>query len=109
MIPATEVKVGNVIQVDGKHCKVLAYEIKGTGQFGKTVNLKLKIIEDGRISEKSYRAEEKVEDVDVRYVKLQYIYRDGGNFVFMNNENFEQHWLSAKAVGKQELFLKENA
>lgn len=109
MIPATEVKVGNVIQVDGKHCKVLAYEIKGTGQFGKTVNLKLKIIEDGRISEKSYRAEEKVDDVDVRYVKLQYLYRDGGNFVFMNNENFEQHSLSAKAVGKQELFLKENA
>ncbi|MBI4388082.1 MAG: elongation factor P, partial [Candidatus Omnitrophica bacterium] len=109
MIPATEVKVGNVIQLDGKHCKVLTYEMKGTGQFGKTVNLRLKVVEDGHIIEKSYRAEEKVDNVDVRYIKLQYLYRDGDNFVFMNNENFEQYSLSAKVVGKQELFLKENA
>ena len=109
MVPVTEIKVGHVVKVDGKHCKVIAQEMKGTGQFGKTVNLKLKMVEDGHIAERSYRAEEKVENVDVRYIKLQYLYRDGNNFVFMNNENFEQFSVPAKTVGKQELFLKENA
>ncbi len=105
---ATEIRVGNVIKIDGKLCKVISYEMRGTGKFGKTVNLRLKSVEDGRVLEKSYRAEEKVDNIEVHHVKVQYSYRDGDNFVFMNQENYEQFSLPAKAIGKQELFLKEN-
>jgi elongation factor P len=108
MLIATEVRVGNVVKIDGKHCKVVSQEIRGTGKFGKTVNLKLKVIEDGHILEKSFRVEEKIENVDVRHVTLQYLYKDGDHFVFMNNETYEQCSVPAKTVGKQELFLKEN-
>ena len=108
MLTATDIRVGNVLKIDHKHCKVLTQEVRGTGKFGKTVNLRLKIIEDGNVIEKSYRAEEKVENVEMHYVKLQYLYKDGGNFIFMNNENYEQYSIPAKTVGKQELFLQEN-
>lgn len=108
MVIASEIRVGNVLRVDGKLCKVLTQEIRGTGKFGKSAMLKLKSLEDGHVIEKSYKADEKAEDVDVHYVKMQYLYREGDQFVFMNMENYEQFFLSAKAVGKHEVFLREN-
>ncbi len=104
---ATEIRVGNVLRINNKFCKVLSQEIRGTGKFGKTVHLKLKNLEDGNMQEKSLRAEESADEIDVRRVKMQYSYKDGDQFVFMNMENYEQFNLPAKAVGKQEAFLKE--
>ena len=105
---ATEIRVGNVLKVDGAVSKVIAQEIRGTGKFGKTVHLKLKSLTDGRFIEKSYRAEERVDAIDVHFVKLQYLYRDGAAFYFMNNQTYEQFPLPVKAIGKQEILLKEN-
>jgi len=105
---ATEVRVGNVIRIDGKTCKVMTQEIRGTGKFGKTVHLKIKSFEDGNFHEKSLRAEDKVEDIDVTRAKMQYLYKDGAQFIFMNMESYEQFPVSQKVVGKQAVFLKEN-
>lgn len=105
----TEVRAGNVLKVDGVPAKVISHEMRGTGKFGKTVHLKLKALADGRLIEKSLRAEEKVEDVETHAIGLVYLYRDGDNFIFMNNETYEQFPLPAKAVGKQAIFLKEDA
>lgn len=108
MADATEIRVGNVVRVEGKKYKVLSTEIRGTGKFGKTVHAKIRNLEDGNIQEKSWRAEDKVETVEVQYVKMQYLYRESDQFYFMNMTNYEQYALSAQAVGKQEMFLKEN-
>ena len=109
MIEATEIRVGHILKLDGKLGKVLSQEIRGTGKFGKTVHLKVKSMEDGRTHEKSFRAEDKAEDIEVRRVKMEYSYQDGDQFVFMNMENFEQFFLSAKSVGAERAFLKENS
>jgi elongation factor P len=106
---ATEIRQGNILDLNGAPCKVLFQEIRGTGKFGKTVHLKLKNLLDGHLIEKSLRAEEKAEDVEIHYVTLQYLYREGTQFVFMNLETYEQVYLPATAIGKQEIFLKENA
>lgn len=108
MLSATEIRPGNVLRIDGIISRVVSQEIRGTGKFGKTIHLQLKSFADGRLLEKSLRAEEKVEQVEVRRVKLQYLYCDADQFVFMNNETFEQISISAKAIGKQKIFLKEN-
>ena len=108
MLEASHIRVGNVLKVEGKLCKVLTQEVKGTGKFGKTVHCKLKNLEDGHVIEKSLRAEDKVEDIPVHTTKMQYLYRDGDQFVFMNMESYEQYTIPAKAVGRHEAFLKEN-
>lgn len=108
MIVASDIRVGNVIRVDGKLCRVLTQEIRGTGKFGKSAILKLKSFEDGHVIEKNLKVDEKVEDVEIHLVKMQYLYREGDQFVFMNMENYEQFSLPAKAVGKHEVFLREN-
>ena len=109
MIDATGIHAGNVIRVDGKVSKVLSSEIRGTGKFGRTVHVRLKSLEDGNLMEKSLRAEEKIEDVGVHEAKMQYLYRDGDKFIFMNNETYEQFPIPAESVGRQDIFLKENA
>lgn len=108
MLDATGIRVGNIIRIDGKPCKVLSQEIRGTGKFGKTVHLKLKGLEDGHIHEKSLRAEDKAEDVNIQHAKMQYLYREKDQLVFMNMETYEQFSILEKAVGKQAVFLKEN-
>lgn len=108
MLIATDIRVGNVIRIDGKASRVMTQEIRGTGKFGKMVHLKLKSLEEGHVIEKSYRAEDKVEDIPVHLVKMQYLYRESDQFVFMNMETYEQFSISSKAVGKHEVFLKEN-
>src|SRR3989338_1244948 len=108
MLDATEIRVGNIIKADGRMCKVLSQEIRGTGKFGKTVHLKLKGLEDGNIHEKSIRAEDKVEDVESHRVKMQFLYREREQLVFMNMETYEQLPIPEKNVGKQIAFLKEN-
>ncbi|HXV28054.1 MAG TPA: elongation factor P [bacterium] len=108
MKDATEVRTGNVVRVDQKICKVMSQEIRGTGKFGKTVHVKLKNLQDGNVIEKSWRAEDRVEDLELERVKMQYLYREGDQFVFMNMQTYEQLPLAAKTVGKQEVFLKEN-
>lgn len=108
MLGATEIRVGNILKLDGKTCKVLSQEIRGTGKFGKTVHLKLKNLEDGNMQEKGIRAEDKVEDVEARRIKMQFLYREKDQLIFMNMETYEQFPIVAKAVGKQVAFLKEN-
>jgi len=108
MVLASDIRVGNVIRVDGKLCRVLTQEIRGTGKFGKSAMLKLKSFEDGHVIEKKMSADEKVEDVSVHFVKMQYLYREEDRFVFMNMESYEQFSISAKAIGKHEVFLREN-
>jgi len=108
MLAATDIRNGNVLRIDGKPCKVISYEVRGTGKFGKTIHLKLKNLEDGHMVEKSFRAEDKAEDLELHHAKMQYLYREGEQFIFMNMETYEQLPISAKAVGQQKVFLKEN-
>ncbi len=108
MREATEVRAGNVVKIEGVLSKVISHEIRGTGKFGKTIHLKLKSLADGHSLERSVKAEDHVEQVEVQHVHLQYLYREGENFIFMNNVTFEQAPIPAKVIGKQEIFLKEN-
>jgi len=108
VIDATEIRVGNVLRIDGKICKVITQEVRGTGKSGKTVQLKLKSVEDGRLIEKSFRSEDRAENVEVEHARMQYLYKDGGEYVFMHTGTFEQYSMQAAVIGRQEVFLKEN-
>lgn len=105
---AADIRVGNVLKIGNAPCKVLSQEVRGSGKSGKVVQLSLKNLLDGNFSEKSYRSEEKVEDIEAKHVKLQYLYKDGADFIFMNEQNYEQFPISEKAIGKQTALLKEN-
>lgn len=108
MTTASEIRVGNILRLNNKICKVMTQELKGTGKFSKTVHVKVKNLEDGHTQDRSFRTDEKVDSVELTHVKMQYSYRDGDQFVFMNMETYEQFLLPEKTVGKHEVFLTEN-
>jgi len=108
MKDATELRLGNVVKLDGAVAKVLFQEVRGTGKFGKTVHVKARNLTDGHVIEKSLRAEERMEEVEVTRSRLQYLYKDGDQLVLMDNATYEQFPIPIKAIGKQEIFLKEN-
>ena len=105
---ASEIRVGDVLKIGNAACTVLTQEIRGTGKSSKKVQLGLRNLEDGNFSEKSFGSTEKVEDINVQHVKLQYLYKEGEAFIFMNQETYDQFPLSSKAIGKQVVLLKEN-
>lgn len=105
---AVDVRERNTLKIDGKICQVIERSITGTGKVGKTVHFKLKSVEDGNMLERRFRAEEKVDRVETEQHPMEYLYRDGDNFVFMDQETFEQFSLSSSIVGHAAPFMREN-
>jgi elongation factor P len=58
------------------------------------------------VIEKTFRAGEKMEQANIRRRPMQYLYRAGDDYVFMDVATFDQDTLSAEAVGEQVRFLK---
>jgi elongation factor P len=78
------------------------------GKGGAFVRSKLKSITKGSVLPVTFRAGEKVEDVRVERKEVQYLYKDDDNYIFMDNENYEEFQLTDKEVGEIMPFIKEN-
>ena len=108
MKQAIDVKVGNLLLVDGKIYKVEAVEVKGAAKVHKTVNLKMRNILDGKFMEHTYQQEDKLEEADVVTRKALYSYADGESFFFLDEETYESYEVSSSIIGDKDKFLKEN-
>lgn len=69
--------------------------------------LKLRNLIDGSTVDRTYHSGEKVEEAHTTAEEEQYLYREGDNFVFMNSETFEQHFIPGELIGERKSFLKE--
>ena len=76
---------------------------KGRGMY----YLKLRNLFDGSTRDQTYHSGDKVEEVSVTSHDMQYLYKEGDNYVFMDNENFEQHHVPKEMLGMKSQFLKE--
>ena len=79
------------------------------GKGGAFVRTKLRNIKTKAITEKTFRAGERVEEVRLERKSYDYLYRDGDFYVFMDNELFDQIQLDKEIIGDSTKFLLENA
>ena len=107
MYQPTDLKKGVVCQIDGKPYRVVEYGQKVMGRGGSIVNVKLKNLIDGSVIPKTFKGQEKIETAEVSNKTVQYLYRDGDIFFFMDPENFEQFELNADIVDSASGYLKE--
>lgn len=107
MYQPTDLKKGTVCQVDGKPYRVVEYAQKVMGRGGSIVNVKLKNLIDGSVIPKTFKGQDKIESAEVSNKTVQYLYRDGETFFFMDPENFEQFELSQDIVDDAVNYLKE--
>lgn len=108
MISTNQFKNGNHIDVDGTVYKIVEFQHVKPGKGGAFVRTKLKRSSDGNVIDKTFRAGEKFRAVRTEVKKLQYLYNDGNDAHFMDNETFDQ--LSAPFAKLEEPlgFVKAN-
>ncbi len=107
MIAATQLKVGMVIMHNGKPHRVTNVLHVTPGNWRGMVQTRLVNIETGANAEHRFRSEDKVDRAPLEEHNLQFSYRAGGDFHFMNTESYEMISLSAEVLGDNVGYLTE--
>jgi len=103
-----DIKAGLTILVDGQPQLVLETQHVKPGKGAAFVRVKIKNLRNTSIQERTFRGEEKIEAAYVEERKLQFLYRSGSMYHFMDQENFEEVAINEETVGEQQKFLKDN-
>jgi elongation factor P len=105
----SQVRKGMVIVGDdGQLYAVVDRDLNTPGNWRAILNLKLKNLKTGAVTPKRFRPEDKVELAYLDKRTMQYLYQDGDDYVFMDQETYDQIHLSKEWIGELILFLKEN-
>jgi elongation factor P len=107
MISATDLRKGVTFQLDGELHRVLEYQHSYIGRGSANVRVRLRNLHTGRTIERTFGANEKFEDVRLELRQVQYLYRDGDLYYFMDTETYEQPALSAETLQENVDYLKE--
>ncbi len=90
MINAQDIKNGTCIRMDGRLYFCIEFLHVKPGKGNTFMRTKLKDVVDGRVLERRFNIGEKLEDVRVERRPYQYLYMDGQDAIFMNQETYEQ-------------------
>ncbi|MBI5711424.1 MAG: elongation factor P [Candidatus Eisenbacteria bacterium] len=107
MIAATQLKVGMVIMHNGKPHRVTNVLHVTPGNWRGMVQTRLVNIETGSNAEHRFRSEDKVDRASLDEHKLQFSYRAGDDYHFMNTENYEMMSLHSDVLGDNVGYLTE--
>ena len=105
---ATEARVGTVLLIDGKLCEVTEYNHIKPGKGPAKVRIKVRFLKDGRVVEYTHGINDSFEYTELEMKDMEYLYKEGENFIFMDKESYEQIHLPAVLLGAQVNFLLEN-
>jgi len=106
-ININDIKNGMTIIIDGNLCLIQEFQHVKPGKGPAFVRIKLKNLRTGSIVENTYNTNIKVERAHVERSAMQYLYSDGDNYVFMNNETYEQLEVPASKLEEEKKFIKE--
>jgi elongation factor P len=99
---------GLKIEIDGEPFVITYFQHVKPGKGGAFVRTKIKNLRTGRTLDKTFRAGEKVDEAEIEDKRMQYLYQDGEQLVFMDSNTYDQIPFSAEQVGDARKYLKEN-
>jgi len=108
MATSNDIKNGSVLRIDGQLWAVTEFQHVKPGKGGAFVRTKMKNVVTGKIVDKTFNAGAKVEMANVDRSDMQYLYRDGTDFVFMDNDTYDQISVPESVVGDAVNFLLES-
>jgi elongation factor P len=100
-----DLKNGMTLNIDGQLWTVQEFQHVKPGKGGAFVRTKLKNILSGKVVDKTFNAGTKVEVASVDKREMQYLYREGDDFVFMDTETYDQPHIPGATVGNASNFL----
>jgi elongation factor P len=108
MASTNDFRNGAVLKMNGELYRIEEYEHRTPGNLRAFVQAKLRSLRTGNLKEMRYRSGEEVEMVRMDKKNFQYLYKDGEDFVFMDNESYEQINVPPVAVGDVAKFIRES-
>lgn len=108
MIDVNDLRKGVTFELDNNLYKVLEYSHHKPGRGNATIRIKARDLRSGTNLEKTFQSGDRVQDVRLEFHNVQYLYKDGNLYYFMDMETFEQPAVDAKILGDTTGFLKEN-
>jgi len=106
-LSTNDLKNGMAIDLPEGLFSVVEFQHFKPGKGGAFVRTKLRNLRNKAVVERTFRSDEKVEQAMIDKREMQFLYRDGAQFVFMDNVSFDQLTLDGKTLGGAESFLKE--
>jgi elongation factor P len=104
---ASQIRKGNIVDLDGKLCVVLNAESFHPGKGTPTTQIDMRRISDGVKTQMRYKTTDQVERAHVEEVEYSYLYKDGDGFHFMNDQTYDQVQLQNDIVGDMAPYLQE--
>jgi elongation factor P len=108
MIDATQIRKGMIIIMDGTLFRVMEMQLITPGRWKAMVQTKLRNLQSGSQTEHRFRSEERLEQAFLEEVEMEYLYKQGGDYFFMNLNTYEQISLTADAIGDGVKYLLPN-
>jgi elongation factor P len=108
MASTNDLKNGMVLNLDGQLWSVVWFQHHKPGKGNTVVRTKLKHVLSGKVVDKTFNSDTKVETASVDKRGMTYLYNDGSAYVFMDTETYEQMAIMPDTVGEASHFMLEN-
>lgn len=108
MISVNDLKTGLTLELDNGLWSVVEFLHVKPGKGAAFVRTKLKNVETGNVVEKTFRAGEKVAKATLDKREMQYLYKEGSDYIMMDTESYEQLPVTDAHIGDGVKYLKEN-
>ena len=107
MIDVNDLRKGVTFELDGNLFKVIEYSHHKPGRGNATIKIRARNLRTGSNLEKTFISGSQVQDARLDFHNVQYLYNDGDNYYFMDQETFEQPGVSKNVLGDSANFLQE--
>lgn len=106
-INAINIRPGNVLEYEGKLMQVSKINLIQPGKGNAVIQVSMKDVRTGVKTENRWRTQETVERARLDETEMQYLFKDGDQYTFMDNESFEQIVMNEDAIGEPAVYLQE--
>lgn len=107
-VSTNSLKTGMTLELEGELWNVVEFQHVKPGKGQAFVRSKLKNARTGAVVDRTFRSDEKLERAMIDKREMQYLYRDGDDYVFMDNETYEQLPVPAETLGDAANYLVES-
>lgn len=107
-LPATQIRRGMVIVFEGDPCRIIEFRHHTPGNLRAMVQAKLKNLRSGNNFEHRFRADDQLHKADMETQELQFLYKGGDSYHFMNTDNYEQLEMDEETLGDNAPWMQDN-
>jgi len=101
----SDIKKGLKVQIDNSPYTVVEFQFVKPGKGQAFTRTKLKNLLTGNVIERTFKSGEKLAPADVEERQMQFLYKEGDMFVFMDTSNYEQIQLAPELIGDDQYYL----